>query len=190
MGKLLRDSLRDAPVVRYGAYDYFVHPLTDGVPAIAPALLDEVVSEIVALVPGGFDRIVTVEAMGIPVGTALSLRTGIPLTIVRKRRYGLPGEIALGQTTGYSKGDLFVNGLARGDRVLLVDDVVSTGGTLAPLLAAFAAHGIELADVVVIFEKGEGRRAIERRFGRPIRTLQAVEVRDGRVVPVDADRAG
>lgn len=186
MGELLRRSLVEAPVVDFGGYQYFVHPLCDGIPAIEPALLREMADEIAATLDlRAVDRIVTVEAMGIPLSTALSLRTGIPVSVVRKRRYGLPGEREIGQETGYSKGKLYVNGLKAGDRVLFVDDVISTGGTLGPLLVAFRDAGIHVQDVVVAIEKGDGRARIEKEHGVRVRTLQRIDVRDGRVVLLD-----
>lgn len=182
MGELLRRSLVEAPVVDFGGYSYFVHPLTDGIPAIEPALLREMVDEIVALADlRGVTRIVTVEAMGIPLSTALSLRTGIPVTVVRKRRYGLPGEREIGQETGYAKGKLYVNSLAPGERIVFVDDVISTGGTLRPLLRAFAEAGIEVRDIVVAVEKGDGRADVEREFGVRVKTLARIDVADGKV---------
>ncbi|MFA5861789.1 MAG: hypoxanthine/guanine phosphoribosyltransferase [Candidatus Thermoplasmatota archaeon] len=182
MGELLRKSLVASPVVDFGGYQYFVHPLTDGFGAIEPALLDEVVDEILGLVDVlGIDRIVTVEAMGIPVATALALATDIPLTVIRKRRYGLPGEIEVGQKTGYSKGALYLNGLKEGTRILLVDDVISTGGTLGPLLAAFRDARIDVRDIVVVIEKGEGRARVEKDFGVRVKTLARIDVRDGKV---------
>ncbi|HWG91034.1 MAG TPA: hypoxanthine/guanine phosphoribosyltransferase [Candidatus Thermoplasmatota archaeon] len=184
MGEKLLQSLRDAPVVKKGDYDYFVHPLTDGVPAIDPDLLREVCHEIIELADCDADKILTAEAMGIPLGTALSLASGLPLSIIRKRPYGLPGEIAVEQETGYSKGMLYINGLKRGDRVLLVDDVVSTGGTLLAIAEALEKAGVEVCDIVVIFEKGPGKEALEKRFGRQIKTLLRIDVRNGRVEPV------
>jgi adenine phosphoribosyltransferase len=183
MGELLRRSLLAAPIVDFGGYSYFVHPLTDGVPAIEPALLREIVDEIVAVADlGGVDRIVTVEAMGIPTATALSLATGIPVTVIRKRRYGLPGELEVGQRTGYAKGSLYLNGLSPGQRILFVDDVISTGGTLAPLLRAFREADIAVADIVVVIEKGDGRAQVERDLGVRIKTLQRIAVEKGHVV--------
>ena len=181
MGPLLRESLVMAPVVDFGGYHYFVHPLTDGVPAIEPALLREIADEIKDVADLDVDRIVTVEAMGIPVSIALSLATGIPVSVVRKRRYGLPGEREIGQQTGYAKGTLFVNGLKPGDRILFVDDVISTGGTLSPLLDAFRDMGLVVKDVVVVVEKGTGREDVEKRHGVRVKTLARIEVRDGRV---------
>lgn len=181
MGALLRRSLEQASVVRFGTYDYFVHPLTDGIPAISPDLLREVAAEVRAVADLDVDKIVTVEAMGIPVAAALSLETGLPLVVVRKRQYRLPGELTVDQATGYGKGALYLNGLARGDRILFLDDVVSTGGTLDPLLRAFRAAGVDVRDVVVVVEKGDGRARIEREHGVRVKTLVRVEVRDGRV---------
>jgi adenine phosphoribosyltransferase len=183
MGELLRRSLVEAAVVDFNGYSYFVHPLCDGIPAIEPDLLREVADEMASLVDlRGVDRIVTVEAMGIPLSIALSLRTGIPVSVVRKRRYGLPGEREIGQETGYSKGRLYVNGLEPGHRIVFVDDVISTGGTLRPLLHAFRDAGIVVQDIVVAIEKGEGRAQIEKDLGVRVRTLQRIDVRDGKVV--------
>ena len=186
MGELLRKSLLDAPVIDKGGYSYFVHPLTDGIPAIEPALLREIVGEVRRLVDfRDVDRIVTVEAMGIPLATAISLDTGVPISVVRKRRYGFDDEQEIGQSTGYSKGTLYVNGLQRGERIVFVDDVISTGGTLGPLLAAFRQMGVVVQDIVIAVEKGDGRAALEKEHGVAIKTLERIEVRDGRVLLVD-----
>lgn len=181
MGERLRRSLEKAPVLDLDGYAYFVHPLTDGIDRIEPALLREIVDETIEIADTAVDAILTVEAMGIPFAVALSLETGIPVTVVRKRPYGFAGEVAVGQKTGYSKGTLYVNGLKRGDRVLVVDDVISTGGTLAPLLSALKGMGVTVADVVVLIEKGEGKAQVEKELGVRIRTLARVEVVGGKV---------
>lgn len=182
MGELLRRSLVDAPIVDKGGYSYFVHPLTDGIPAIEPALLREVVAELRARIDlRQADRIVTVEAMGIPLATALSLDTGVPIAVIRKRKYGFEDEQEIGQRTGYSKGTLYVNGLRRGQRIVFVDDVISTGGTLGALLPAFREMGLVVHGVGIVVEKGEGREQLEKEHGVRIHTLQRIEVRAGRV---------
>jgi adenine phosphoribosyltransferase len=183
MGRLLDESVRKAAVVKFGTYDYFVHPLTDGIPAIEPALLDEVASELMKVGDFQVDALVTVEAMGIPVAVAVSQRAGVPLNIVRKRAYGLPGEVKVAQTTGYSKTERFINGLGRDMRVTIIDDVVSTGGTLGTLIEALRGLGVDVADVVVVFEKGDGRRLVESRHSIKVKTLCRVEIDGDRAVP-------
>jgi len=93
----LKKSLYEAPVFKRGDYNYFIHPITDGVPEIKPDLIREVVSYLVRIADLDVDKIVTIEAMGIPIGIALSQITDIPLVIIRKRKYGLPGEVELSQ---------------------------------------------------------------------------------------------
>ena len=85
--------------------------------------------------------------MAIPIGTAISLMTDIPVNIIRKRSYGLPGEQEVMQKTGYSKGKMYINGLSRGDRVVIVDDVISTGGTMNGILHTFREMGVEVAGI-------------------------------------------
>ena len=98
---LLKRSLLDAPIIEKEGYHYFVHPISDGVPMLEPGLLREIVIKIINKVKRenleNIDKIVTPAAMGIHISTALSLATDIPLVVVRKRRYGLEGEVSLMQ---------------------------------------------------------------------------------------------
>ena len=128
----LKKSLINAPIVKRGEYHYFIHPISDGIPSIEPILLEEITDHIQNKANIDVDKILTIESMGIPIATALSLKTGIPFTIIRKREYKLKNEVVLSQSTGYSKDTLYINGINKGDRILIVDDVLSTGGTLVP----------------------------------------------------------
>ncbi|MCE5261048.1 MAG: purine phosphoribosyltransferase family protein [Euryarchaeota archaeon] len=177
----LKESLERSDVVRFGEYQYFVHPITDGIPAMDPRVLEEVLDRIFDMMPMDVDYLVGAEAMAIPLIVPLSLMTGIPYNVVRKRRYGLPGEVSVRQTTGYSEKELFINGLRKGDRVIVMDDVVSTGGTLRAIVKALRAMGVEVADIIVVIRKTDRLEELERDIGQKVRTLVSVEVRDGRV---------
>ncbi len=178
----LRKCLERSRVVRMGDYDYIVNPVTDGIPRVMPEVMHEVVEELARVGNFDCDVICTPEAMGIPFAAALSLKLGIPYNIIRKRKYGLPGEISVRQITGYSEKELFLNGIEAGDRVCLVDDVLSTGGTLIAIVKALRSMGAILVDTVVVVEKGEGRKRLEEELGIKVKTLAKVEVRDGKVV--------
>jgi len=104
----LAQSLREAPIIQKGDYEYFVHPISDGVPMLEPGLLREVVIGIIRKANlEAVDKIVTPAAMGIHISTAVSLMTDIPLVVIRKRQYGLDGEVSLAQVTGYSENVFF-----------------------------------------------------------------------------------
>ena len=178
----LKKSLLKAPIVKKGEYNYFVHPITDGVPLVEPDLIEEVVEVISKLMNLDVDKIVCIEAMGIPIATALSIKTGIPFVVVRKRTYGLEGEVDVHQVTGYSNGKLYINGIKKGERVILIDDVVSTGGTLTAVLNALKSIGAEIMDVMVVIDKGQGKSIVERKTGLKIKSLIKVKVKDNKVV--------
>jgi len=176
----LHESLLSAPIVRRGDYNYFIHPISDGVPFLEPELLEEITTHITEIADMDIDRILTVEAMGIPLATSLSMRTGIPFSIIRKRQYALDGEIVISQKTGYSKGELYVNAVKKGDKVLIVDDVISTGGTLLALMSALRDAGVKISDVIVVIERGEGASRL-RDMGFKVKTLVRISVDKDRV---------
>ena len=180
----LKASLAEATIIERGDYDYIVHPITDGIPRVEPRVLTEIVDALAEVGNFDCDMILTVEALGIPLATGLSLKIGKPFSIVRKKMYGLPGEVNMSQVTGYSKATLFINGLKAGDRVVIVDDVVSTGGTLWALVDALKKMQVQISDVLVVIEKTDKKAEIERKIGYAIKTLVKVEVVDGKVVVV------
>lgn len=177
----LKESLLNAPVIKRGEYPYFIHPITDGVPELRSDLIREVSTYILKIANVDVDKIVTIEAMGIHIGTALSLSTDIPLVIIRKKKYDLPGEIVINQSTGYSKDKLYMNGIHRGDKVLIVDDVISTGGTMLATIKAIEKTGAEIKDIAAVISRGDGAQKIKE-MGYPLKVLVRVEVSEGKVV--------
>ena len=158
-------------MVKRGEYNYFIHPITDGVPVVEPALLRDVASAMIKVLDlNNVDKIVVVEAMGIHIGAVLSVMTDIPMTVMRKREYKMPGEVAVHQTTGYSKGELYINGIKKGERVVVIDDVVSTGGTMRALLQALKIAGADVVDVCIAIQRGNPD------IGRPYKSLVKIEV--------------
>ncbi len=177
----LRETLREAPVVDRGEYQYFVHPVSDGLPLVEPSLLAELGEEITATVDvESIDKMLTAEAMGIHIASATSLASGLPFVIARKRAYGFENEVAVHQETGYGESELYVNYIDPGDRLLVVDDVCSTGNTLAALCSAVETIGAEIVDIVVVIERQSDDPRPE--LPVPVRSLVTVDVHDGEVV--------
>jgi len=180
--EILKASLVESTIVKRGEYDYIVHPITDGIPRVDPKLLEEVTNAMLEICSFDCDYIITIEALGIPLATVLSMKTGKPFNVVRKKMYGLPDEVSLTQVTGYSKSNLFMNNVKAGDSVVIVDDVVSTGGTLWALVEALKKMYVKVSDIVVVIEKTDKKAEIERKIGHQIKTLVKVDVVDGKVV--------
>ena len=180
---VLQDSLRDSPIIWKGDYPYFIHPISDGIPRMDADVLRATRDLIVEMVDwSNIDLIVSVEAMGLPLLAAVGDATGKPTVVIRKRQYGMEGEVRVNVATGYSKSTTYINDIKSGERILIVDDVISTGGTLEPILAALEGMGVILQDIVIAIEKGEGReRLAKERPNWPIRTLARIDIIDGQV---------
>ncbi len=184
---ILQDSLRGAPIIWKGDYPYFIHPISDGIPRMDADVLRATRDLIVSSIDWSeVDLIVTVEAMGLPLLAAVGDATGKPTVVIRKRSYGMEGEVRVDVATGYSQSIVYINDIKPGERVVIVDDVISTGGTLEPLLERLESMGVILHDVVVAIEKGEGRERLNReRPDWPVRSLVRIDIIDGKVEIID-----
>jgi len=130
---------------------------------------------------GQINKIVTIEAMGIPLATILSLNMNIPFTIIRKRKYDFPDEVIVERATGYSNSKLYINGLTKGDKIVIVDDLLSTGGTLQAVLTALKKMGVVIKGVFIAVNKGNMAKEIMDKSNVSIITLVNIDVTKGGV---------
>lgn len=182
--KLLRESLVNAPVIWKGDYPYFIHPITDGVPRLDPKVLSAVTDlAIEAIDWSKVDLILGIEAMGLPLTSPVSIKTGIPLVIARKREYGLEGEVVIDQNTGYSKGAMYLNDIKTGERIVIIDDVLSTGGTLKSVIEGVEKTGAKIQDILVVVEKGDGLQMLKSHYPEiNIESLVKLEMKGEKII--------
>ncbi len=182
----LQRSVTQAPVIDKDGYPYLVHPISNCVPTLSPGLLREVTIKTIRKANlEDVDKIVTPAAMGIHISTAVSLMTDLPLVVIRKREYGLEGEVSLSQQTGYSESEMYINDVYPGDRVLILDDLISTGGTIRAITDALERIGADIVDIVIAIRKVGGEDALAD-IDHEVKTLINIRVDpDGEVVIVD-----
>ena len=183
----LRTSLQNAPVIWKGDYPYFIHPVTDGVPRMDPEVLKAIVELTVERVDWSqIEVLLGIEAMGLPLAAPLSMATGVPLVVARKRSYGLEGEVKIDQATGYSKGVMYLNDIKKGERVAILEDVLSTGGTLEAVIEGVHRAGAEVTEIVAVVEKGGGlKRLQDMHPDVRIQSLVRLEMDGAQVVLLD-----
>ena len=92
-------------------------------------------------------RLAGAELGGIPLVTAASLATGKPTVLIRNQR------------KGYGTAKQLEGALEPGDRVLFVEDVVTTGGQLLEGAQVLRDAGAEVAKIVAVVDRQEGGRA-------------------------------
>ena len=163
--QILKRSLSDAPIIWKGDYPYFIHPITDGVPRLEPNVLQAIVDLTEPLVDwDNIDIILGIEAMGLPLTAPLAMRTGVPMVIARKRNYGLEGEVQINQQTGYSKGSIYLNDIKAGERIAIIDDVLSTGGTMRSVIEGVKQTKASVENIVIVVEKGDGMQNLKQDY--------------------------
>ncbi|CAL9391507.1 adenine phosphoribosyltransferase [Streptomyces sp. enrichment culture] len=113
----------------------------------------------------GATKVVGLEARGFILGAPVALRAGLGFVPVRKAGK-LPGA-TLGQAYDLEYGsaeiEVHAEDLSAGDRVLVVDDVLATGGTAEASLTLIRRAGAEVAGLAVLMELGflGGRTRLE-----------------------------
>ncbi len=109
-----------------------------------------------------YDLLVTAEAKSIPLIHALSVRTRKPYVVLRKSYKPYMGETVQAETLSITTGapqtlhlDEKDRELVQGKRVILVDDVISTGSTLQGMRLVLSKAGAEVVAEAAIFTEGE-----------------------------------
>ncbi|MGD7787844.1 adenine phosphoribosyltransferase [Propionibacteriaceae bacterium Y1700] len=130
---------------------------SDITPLLASARgFEAAVVELVSSAPSQVDVVVGMEARGFIFGAPVALALGAGFVPVRKPGK-LPGDV-LSQTFALEYGEETLNvhrdALTPGARVLVVDDVLATGGTIGATAALIDQLGAELVGVGVLIELG------------------------------------
>jgi adenine phosphoribosyltransferase len=109
-----------------------------------------------------YDLLVTAEAKSIPLIHALSVRTHKPYVVLRKSYKPYMGDTVQAETLSITTGapqtlhlDEKDRELVQGKRVVLVDDVISTGSTLQGMRLVLGKAGAEVVAEAAIFTEGE-----------------------------------
>ncbi|HVS52967.1 MAG TPA: adenine phosphoribosyltransferase [Opitutaceae bacterium] len=120
------------------------------------------------------DRVAAVDARGFILGGAVAYETHRPFALVRKKGK-LPFQtIAADYALEYGSATIEIHADAcrPGDRVLIVDDLIATGGTLLAATSLFRQLGGEVAGVAAVIDLPElGGSAKLRAAGLEVHTL-------------------
>ncbi|MDR3291945.1 MAG: adenine phosphoribosyltransferase [Methanobrevibacter sp.] len=175
-------SLEKSVLTNINGHDYVINPVLDGIPLYESIFLEEIVEAInYKLNLSNIDKIIGIESMGIPLATALSLETKIPFNIIKKKKMNLSEEISVSQVTGYSKEKLYINYLNKGDKVVIIDDIVDTGGTLIAIINALKNIGVEILHIITPIERSNGKQLVKKETGFSILTFIRLDIVDSKI---------
>ena len=124
-----------------------------------PRLLRELAEAMAGLLPAGADGLAGLELGGVPLATVLSQVAGLPAGFVRK------------QAKPYGTRRLAEGFDVAGRRLVVVEDVVTSGGAVVDSCRALRAEGAEVAVAVCVIDREAGGPARLAEIGVELRPL-------------------
>lgn len=124
-----------------------------------PAILAALGGLIAERLPPGTDRLAGAELGGIPLVSAAAMASGLPCVYVRNAR------------KGYGTDKQLEGRLEPGDRVVIVEDVATTGGQAIEAARVIAGAGAEVVRIIATIDRQEGARESVERAGYAFEAL-------------------
>ncbi|WP_316781274.1 orotate phosphoribosyltransferase [Streptomyces sasae] len=128
-----------------------------------PVLLDEIARRMAPLVPSGTQVLAGLEMGGIPVVTALGRHTGLPCAFVRK------------QAKPYGTCRLAEGAEVAGRKVLVIEDVVTSGGQIVLSTADLRSLGAQVDEALCVIDREQGGAEALKAEGVSLLSLLSAE---------------
>ena len=118
-----------------------------------PDILSELGRLFAQRIPDGTDRLAGAELGGIPLVSAAAIASGLPCVFIRnqKKVYGTARQIE--------------GALNAGDRVVVLEDVATTGGQVLEAAQALRDMGARIVKIIAVIDRCEGARENVERAG-------------------------
>jgi uridine monophosphate synthetase len=102
--------------------------------------------------PLAFDRLAAIPYAALPIGTAVSLELGCPLIYPRK------------EVKGHGTRQAVEGAFQQGERVVVLDDLITTGASKLEAIAPLEELGLQVKDIIVLIDREQGgREDLEKR---------------------------
>lgn len=125
-----------------------------------PKILKNLANYLLDMLPlDNFDLICGVPYAALPMATAMSLESYIPLIIKRK------------EAKNYGTKKLIEGIYQKGQNCLLVEDVITSGKSLIETIAEVEQEDIKVADIVVVLDREQGGKELLESRGYKVHTL-------------------
>ncbi|MGX1548752.1 orotate phosphoribosyltransferase [Streptomyces adustus] len=128
-----------------------------------PVLLDDIARRMAPLVPSGTQVLAGLEMGGIPVVTALGRHTGLPCAFVRK------------QAKPYGTCRLAEGAEVAGRKVLVIEDVVTSGGQIVLSTADLRNLGAQVDEALCVVDREQGGAETLKAEGISLLSLLSAE---------------
>lgn len=128
-----------------------------------PQLLSDIADAFAEMMKDlSFDKIAGIPYTALPIATAISVRANTPMIYARKekKKYGTGQQIE-----GIWK---------KGDKVLLIDDLITTGLSKEETFTVFNEAGLEVTDIAVLIDREQGGKELLKKTGHNLHSMISV----------------
>lgn len=138
-------------------------------------------AELLKRVPGEYDYLLTAETKGIPLVHEMARQTGAKTYFIARKEVKTYMPDAVGvevnSITTQHRQQLFLSGedaaMIRGKRILLVDDVISTGGSLHAMEELVKLAGGTVTGRAAVLAEGDAHTRTDIKFLAPLPVFNA-----------------
>ncbi len=176
--RIIKEAVKSSDVneviYRGRKYFYILNPISTGIPVVKPNLLKAITNEFLKRLAGlKADYILTFEAMGIHIGACLSLKTGIPLVIGKKKRYN-DDMIEVRRETD----KLYIPKIIESSRVIIVDSIISSGKTIIEVVKRLKKYDVKIIGIYVVINRVDHRGVdrVYRETGYKVNSIVDIDV--------------
>ncbi len=162
------------PIVKLRRTNYIVNPLLDHHPETRYELVKDAVQELSKMTSfSKADKIVAEEDRGGYVAAILAYKLKKSLAMVKWNPIDLEGQFVINFRNSYTHGKMYLYGVKPGDKVILVEDLIDSGGTIISMIKLLRKAKVEILDVICLAEKQEanGSKRIEKETGIKIKSI-------------------
>lgn len=158
--KELIDAFNNRPLVLVKDRNFLINSLTDHTPTTSYELLDDTIKSLAQLTDySKATKLMGEEDRGGFLVALMAYHLKMPFGMVKWNPTGFAGQHSIKFRNAYTDGTLFLNGIQKGDKVILVEDMIDSGGTIVAMINMLKEAEIKLVDLVVIAEKEEFKGA-------------------------------
>ena len=124
-----------------------------------PSCLSAIGERIAGMIPAGAGLLAGIEIGSIPLAAAASMKSGLPFVVVRKA------------TKGYGTNKLIEGVWQKGEKVFVVEDVVTTAKGALGAIHTLREAGLTVDELVCVVDREEGGRENLENEGVRVRSL-------------------
>lgn len=171
----LKEEIKSAKILNLNDYKFKVFSFGERGQKLDYELIKEIAEKLSKSIKSDFqkfDYILSPEPGGHLWGSLVSLNLKKDINILRLHPSNEKGEVKVFRKTAYNNNQLFFNKFKKGDKVVILDDIISSGSTLKSIIEMLRKHKIIIVGIQTILTRTNKYQEIEKKYNIPIKFLE------------------